>query len=47
VYLVERSPQLRFFGGYWAMPGGVVEAADRAGLSRKVARVEPLICVKG
>jgi tRNA-splicing ligase RtcB len=25
----------------------VVEAADRAGLSRKVARVVPLICVKG
>jgi tRNA-splicing ligase RtcB len=26
---------------------GVVEAADRAGLARKVARLEPLICVKG
>ena len=25
----------------------VVEAADRAGLSRKVARLEPLVCVKG
>jgi tRNA-splicing ligase RtcB len=25
----------------------VVEAADRAGLARKVARLEPLICVKG
>src|SRR5690606_17192442 len=25
----------------------VVDAADRAGLSRKVARVEPLVCVKG
>jgi len=25
----------------------VVEAADRAGLSRKVARLEPLICIKG
>jgi tRNA-splicing ligase RtcB len=25
----------------------VVDAADRAGLSRKVARLEPLICVKG
>lgn len=25
----------------------VVDAADRAGLSRKVARVEPLICIKG
>jgi tRNA-splicing ligase RtcB len=25
----------------------VVDAADAAGLARKVARVEPLICVKG
>lgn len=25
----------------------VVDAADAAGLTRKVARVEPLICVKG
>jgi RNA-splicing ligase RtcB len=24
-----------------------VEAADAAGLARKVARLEPLICVKG
>jgi tRNA-splicing ligase RtcB len=25
----------------------VVEAADRAGLARRVARLEPLICIKG
>jgi tRNA-splicing ligase RtcB len=25
----------------------VVDAADRAGLSRKVARLEPVICIKG
>jgi tRNA-splicing ligase RtcB (3'-phosphate/5'-hydroxy nucleic acid ligase) len=25
----------------------VVDAADRAGLSRKVARLEPIVCVKG
>jgi tRNA-splicing ligase RtcB len=25
----------------------VVEAADRAGLSKKVARLEPLVCIKG
>jgi tRNA-splicing ligase RtcB len=25
----------------------VVDTADAAGLARKVARVEPLICVKG
>lgn len=28
VYLVERNPKLRFFGGYWAFPGGVLEATD-------------------
>jgi len=25
---VLRSPALRFFGGYWALPGGVVDPAD-------------------
>jgi len=25
----------------------VVNAADRAGLARKVARLEPLVCIKG
>jgi len=25
----------------------VVEAAERAGLARRVARLEPLVCVKG
>jgi tRNA-splicing ligase RtcB len=25
----------------------VVEAADRAGLARVVARLEPLVCIKG
>ena len=24
VYLAERAPELRFFGGYWAMPGGTI-----------------------
>ncbi len=28
VFLVERAPELRFFGGYWALPGGVVDAVD-------------------
>lgn len=34
VFLVERSPELRFFGGYWAFPGGVrapEDGADEAG----------------
>lgn len=28
VYLVKRSEKLRFFGGSWAFPGGVVDAMD-------------------
>lgn len=28
VYLVERNEKLAFFGGYWAFPGGVVDAED-------------------
>ena len=31
VYLVTRSPQLKFFGGYSAFPGGSVEERDRGG----------------
>lgn len=27
--------------------GAVVDAAEQAGLARKVARLEPLICIKG
>jgi len=27
-YLVRRSEHLRFFGGYWAFPGGVVDSGD-------------------
>jgi tRNA-splicing ligase RtcB len=49
--IVVRSPSLR--GVAEEAPGAykdvtaVVNAADRASLSRKVARLEPLICVKG
>lgn len=28
VFLVQRNPQLRFMGGYWAFPGGTVIAED-------------------
>ncbi len=28
VYLVERSPELRFFGGYLALPGGTLAPVD-------------------
>ena len=30
ILLVRRSPSLRFFGGYWAFPGGAMEDLDRA-----------------
>jgi len=30
ILLVQRSPALRFFGGYWAFPGGATEDIDRA-----------------
>lgn len=29
IYLVERASTLRFFGGYWALPGGVADPVDR------------------
>jgi glyoxylase-like metal-dependent hydrolase (beta-lactamase superfamily II) len=28
VFLAERAPELRFFGGYWAMPGGTLAKED-------------------
>lgn len=31
VLCVRRNPALRFFGGYWAFPGGGVDAADHDG----------------
>ncbi len=31
VFLCERAPELRFFGGYWALPGGTVGPEDGAG----------------
>ncbi|MGZ4960142.1 MAG: RtcB family protein [Methylomonas sp.] len=49
--IIIRSPSLR--GVAEEAPGAykdvsvVVDVADRAGLARKVARLEPLICVKG
>jgi tRNA-splicing ligase RtcB len=49
--IIVRSPSSR--GVAEEAPGAykdvtaVVDAADRTGLSRKVARLEPLVCVKG
>ncbi len=31
VFLVARAPELSFFGGYWAFPGGVLDERDRDG----------------
>jgi tRNA-splicing ligase RtcB len=49
--ILIRSPSLRGVAeeapGAYKDVGCVVEAAHRAGLSRKVARLEPVICVKG
>jgi ribonuclease/clavin/mitogillin len=44
VFLVRRSPLLRFFGGYWAFPGGRIDPTDsnvladsrRAGAAREL-----------
>ena len=49
--ILIRSPSMR--GVAEEAPGAykdvraVVDAAERAGLARKVARLEPLVCIKG
>ena len=49
--IVLRSPSARGVAeeapGAYKDPGAVVDAAERAGLARKVARLEPLVCIKG
>jgi len=49
--ILIRSPSSRGIAeeapGAYKDVAAVVDAADRAGLARKVARVEPLVCVKG
>jgi tRNA-splicing ligase RtcB len=46
-----RSPSLRGVAeeapGAYKDVGAVVDAADRAGLARKVAKLKPLVCIKG
>jgi tRNA-splicing ligase RtcB len=46
-----RSPSLRGVAeeapGAYKDVDAVVDAAARAGLARKVARLEPMICIKG
>ena len=49
--ILVRSPSMRGVAeeapGAYKDVGAVVNAADRAGLSRKIARLEPMIVVKG
>ncbi len=49
--IIVRSPSLRGVAeeapGAYKDVSAVVEAADRAGLANKIARLEPLICIKG
>jgi tRNA-splicing ligase RtcB len=49
--ILIRSPSWRGVAeeapGAYKDVGAVVDAADHAGLARKVARLEPLVCVKG
>ena len=49
--ILIRSPSMRGVAeeapGAYKDVGEVVDAADHAGLARKVARVVPLICIKG
>jgi tRNA-splicing ligase RtcB len=49
--IIIHSPSMRGVAeeapGAYKDVGEVVDAADEAGLSRKVARLEPLVCIKG
>src|SRR5262249_1337875 len=49
--IIIRSPSMRGVAeeapGAYKDVGAVVDAADRARLSRKIARLEPMVCVKG
>jgi tRNA-splicing ligase RtcB len=49
--ILIRSPSLRGVAeeapGAYKDVDAVVSAADTAGLARKVARLEPLVCIKG
>ena len=49
--IVVRSPSPRGVAeeapGAYKDVGEVVDAAERADLARKVARLEPLVCIKG
>jgi tRNA-splicing ligase RtcB len=43
----DQRRQARHLARQAGAVGAVVDAADRAGLARKVARLAPLVCIKG
>jgi tRNA-splicing ligase RtcB (3'-phosphate/5'-hydroxy nucleic acid ligase) len=49
--IAVRSPSAREVAeeatGAYKDVAAVVDAAERAGLARKVARLEPMVCIKG
>lgn len=49
--IIVKSPSLRGIAeeapGAYKDVSAVVKAADQAGLAKPVARLEPLVCVKG
>jgi tRNA-splicing ligase RtcB len=49
--IIIKSPSFRGVAeeapGAYKDVGAVVDAADRAGLARKVARLTPIVCIKG
>jgi tRNA-splicing ligase RtcB len=49
--IIVRSPSMRGIAeeapGAYKDVTAVVDAAERAGLARKVARLKPMICIKG
>jgi tRNA-splicing ligase RtcB len=49
--IIIRTPSMRGVAeeapGAYKDVGAVVDAADATGLSRKVARLKPMVCIKG
>ena len=49
--ILVRSPSMRGVAeeapGSYKDVSAVVDSADQSGLARKVARLEPLVCIKG
>ena len=46
VYLVHRSPQLRFFGDFWAFPGGKLCPEDNVLAERLFPQSDPRLVAR-